>query len=148
MKAKIYLLVFVMLLFFGCKKPTNVDRLIDGNYTGVLVVTNSAKAVPSTYPITISLKNGRFNITPTGNTSLKPSGGSGSYSFKNGTAHFADENVWTADFDWNLILNGEYEIQSNATDLTLTKKFNTKTDLSPSTSYAYLDYKYILQKTD
>ena len=147
MKAKIYILLFTTALLFSCKKPNKVDIVNDGNYTGVLVVTNSVKSVPDTYPITVSLKDGRFNITY--QKTFKPSAGVGSYTFKNGIASFADEGIWTADFDWGLLLNGEYDIKSNATDLTLKKRSIPNPDpASPSTSYAYLQYEYILKKTN
>lgn len=145
MKAKIYIFLFATALLFSCKKPSKVDIVNDGNYTGVLVVTNSVKSVPDTYPITVSLKDGRFNITYKG--TFKPSAGKGSYTFKNGIASFTDEGFWTADFDWGLLLNGEYDIKSNATDLTLKKRSNPG-PASPATSYAYLQYEYILKKTN
>lgn len=148
MKVQICIFLFALILSLGCKKSTNVDILLDGNYTGVLVVTNSVKSVPETRPITISLKDEKFSITPSGTTNLKPSGGKGTYTFKNGIGYFADEGVWTADFDWNMILNGEYDIRSSGIDLTLRKRFTAKTDFSPATSYATVDYEYILKRID
>jgi len=148
MKVQTCILLFALILSLGCKKATNVDVLLDGNYTGVLVITNSVKSVPEARPISISLKDGKFNITPNANTNLKPSGGKGTFTFKNGIGYFADEGIWTADFDWNLILNGEYDIRSSGADLTLKRRPATRTDTSPATSYAYLTYEYILKRTD
>jgi len=147
MKAKIPILLFALGLSLGCKKPNKVDVVNDGDYTGLLVVTNSIKSVPSTYPIVASLKKGQFSITYK-NTN-KPTAGSGTYTFNKGLAVFVNEGVYTADFDWNMILNGEYEVKSNATDLTLKKKFKpAATENSPATSYAYLQYEYILKKVN
>ncbi|QXU40033.1 hypothetical protein [Pedobacter sp. D749] len=146
MKAQICIFLFALILSLGCKKPTTVDVLLDGNYTGVLVITNSVKSVPVTRPISVSLKDGKFNIVPSAD--LKPSGGKGTYTFKNGIGYFTDEDIWTADFDWNMILNGEYNIRSSGVDLTLRKRFNAKTDFSPATSYATIDYEYILKRTN
>ncbi|WP_316846959.1 hypothetical protein [Pedobacter psychrodurus] len=148
MKVQICILLFVFVLSLGCKKATTVDVLLDGNYTGVLVITNSVKSVPETRPISITLKDGRFNIEPNANTNLKPSGGKGTYTFKNGIGYFADEGVWTADFDWNMILNGEYDIRSSSIDLTLRRRAKAKTDFSPATSYATLEYEYILKRSN
>ncbi len=144
MKVQICISLFVLILALGCKKPKNVDVLLDGNYTGVLVVTNSDKSVPETRPISISLAGGKFNITPYANTNLKPLSGKGSYTFKNGIGYFEDEGSWTADFDWNMILNGEYNIRSSGVDLTLRKRFSAKTDLSQAT----IDYEYILKRSN
>ena len=147
MKVQICIFLFALILSLGCKKSTTVDVLLDGNYTGVLVITNSARSVPVTRPISISLQDGKFNITPSSDANLKPSGGKGTYKFKNGIGSFTDEGFWTADFDWNMILNGEYDIRSSGIDLTLRKRFTAKTDLSPATSYATIDYEYILKRS-
>ena len=76
----------------------------DGAYIGTFTVTYaSAKRSGTT---TVVLKNGRF--TCSGNPDKIPAGGSGDFTTKNDTIIFIDENNWTADFDWNLILNGRY----------------------------------------
>jgi hypothetical protein len=148
MKVQICIFLFVLILALGCNKPTNVDVLLDGNYEGVLVITNSDKSVPETRPISISLAGGKFNITPGANTNLKPLSGKGSYTFKNGIGYFEDDGAWTADFDWNMILNGEYDIKSSGVDLTLRKRFNKKSDFFPGTTYATIDYEYILKRSN
>lgn len=146
MKVQICIFLFILILALGCNKSTNVDVLLDGNYAGVLVITNSDKSVPEARPISISLRNGKFNIMPGANANLKPLSGKGSYTFKNRIGYFEDEGAWTADFDWNMILNGEYDIRSSGVDLTLRKRFNKKADFSPATSYATIDYEYILKR--
>ncbi|WP_316823745.1 hypothetical protein [Pedobacter miscanthi] len=146
MKAPVHILLFVICLSFSCKKPTTVDVITDGNYTGVLVVTNSVKSVPEITPISISLKEGTFNFSASGN--LKPSAVKGTYTLQNGIGNFAAEGVWTADFDWNRILNGEYDIRSSGVDLTLKRRSKPITDPSPATSYATLTYEYILKRAD
>ena len=147
MKVQICIFLFALILSLGCKKSTTVDVLLDGNYTGVLVITNSVKSVPVTRPISISLQDGKFNITPSTDANLKPSGGKGTYNFKNGIGYFTDEGVWTADFDWNMILNGEYDIRSSGVDLTLRKRFKLQTGFSPATSDATVAYEYILKRS-
>ncbi|MBT2563955.1 hypothetical protein J7E50_20640 [Pedobacter sp. ISL-68] len=147
MKVQICIFLFALILSLGCKKSTTVDVLLDGNYTGVLVITNSVRSVPITRPISISLQDGKFNITLSADANLKPSGGKGTYNFKNGVGYFTDEGIRTADFDWNMILNGEYDIRSSGVDLTLRKRFTAKTDFSPATSYATVDYEYILKRS-
>ena len=148
MKVQICIFLFALILSLGCKKSTTVDVLLDGNYTGVLVITNSVKSVPITRPISISLQDGKFNITPSTDANLKLLGGKGTYNFKNGIGYFTDEGVWTADFDWNTILNGEYDIRSSGADLTLRKRIKPQTDFSPATSYATVDYEYILKRSN
>ncbi len=146
MKVPIYILLFILCLSFGCKKSTSVDVITEGNYTGVLVVTNSVKSVPEITPVSITLKDGKFDITASGN--LKPAAVKGAYTLNNGIGYFVSEGVWTADFDWNRILNGEYDIKSSGVDLTLKKRFKAQTNADPATSYATLSYEYILKRAD
>lgn len=148
MKVQICIFLFALILALGCKKSTSVDVLLDGNYTGVLVITNSDKSVPETRPISVSLRGGKFNIMQGTNANLKPLSGEGSYTFKNRIGYFKDEGAWTADFDWNMILNGEYDIRSSGMDLTLRKRLSKKSDFSPASTYATLDYEYILKRSN
>src|SRR5699024_9165897 len=53
-----------------------------------------------------------------------PAGGNGTYKKKGSTINFTDVNIWTADFDWNLILNGEYEFQQKGDQLILSAHKN------------------------
>lgn len=64
MKVQICIFLFALVLSLGCKKSTTVDVLLDGNYTGVLVITNSTRSVPVTRPISISLQGeiGRAHV--------------------------------------------------------------------------------------
>jgi len=144
MKVQICIFLFILILALGCKKSTNVDVLLDGNYTGILVITHIDKSVPETLPISVWLADGKFNITPVANTNLKSMSGKGSYTFKNRIAYFEDDGVWTADFDWNMILNGSYDIRSSGVDLTLKKRLDKKSGFSPAT----IDYEYILKRSN
>ena len=88
-----------------CHNDTNPQPNIkDGVYSGIFTVTYASEKRSGT--TTVVLKNGRF--TCSGNPDRIPAGGSGSFTTKNDTIIFNDENFWTADFDWNLILSGRY----------------------------------------
>ncbi|MCL2291147.1 MAG: hypothetical protein FWC34_10700 [Bacteroidetes bacterium] len=101
---KTVVLILVSFLFlFSCGK----DKLEikDGTYKGVFTVTyGSEKSIGETK---VTLNNGKYKCS--GNFNRVPAGGSGKYSIENGKIKFQDENFWTTDFDWNLILNGEYD---------------------------------------
>lgn len=104
---------FTAMLFSGCNK--NKNDIIDGLYKGTFTVeyswgTKSAETL-------LELKNGRFSCAS--NTNRIPAGGSGTFTFRATKAIFQDENFWTADFDWNLILNGEYKFSINGKRLIL-----------------------------
>ena len=67
----------------------------------------------------IELKTNTFKCS--GNNNRIPAGGTGKYKIKNDKITFNDENGWTADFDWNLILNGEYDYNSKGKTLKIWK---------------------------
>lgn len=104
--------------FSGCKKENL--RIEDGTYKGTFTVTYSS-GTQSGYT-TLVLKNGEFSCS--GNTNKIPAGGSGTFSSSNSTVTFNDENFWTADFDWNLILSGTYDYTFNGENLKITANKN------------------------
>ncbi|MFN2396518.1 MAG: hypothetical protein ABR597_12620 [Bacteroidales bacterium] len=104
------LTVFAIAIFlYSCEK----DKLDiqEGTFKGTFTVTYSSGTLwgsgTQTGQTTLILKNGKY--TCSGNSNRIPAGGSGTYSFDKGKITFNDENSWTADFDWNLILSGQYD---------------------------------------
>lgn len=93
----------VATLLSSCDKD-ELD-LKDGTYKGTFTVTYSSGT--QTGQTTLVLKNGKFSCS--GNSNRIPAGGSGTFSSDNKKITFNDENFWTADFDWNLILSGKYD---------------------------------------
>ena len=112
-KFLIFTVLSLPLLFMSCNKDNSDTPVSEGKYKGTFTVTyNSGKQSGRT---TLVLENGKYSCT--GNSDRIPAGGSGTYSFDNGKITFAEENMWTADFDWNLILEGQYEYQCNGRNL-------------------------------
>ncbi|MBS1578047.1 MAG: hypothetical protein JST29_00230 [Bacteroidetes bacterium] len=101
--------IFLTLTFFSIVFLSGCDKdginLIEGTYEVTFTVTYNLGT--QTGQTTLELKNGKFSCS--GNSNRIPAGGSGIYTFDNGKITFSDENFWTADFDWNLILNGQYD---------------------------------------
>lgn len=142
---KYLLIVFAFLIISsGCKKSNKQPVLANGTYSGVIKLTSSVYKMPTNIPISISFNNGKFVVVP--DPTRKPATGSGNYSSKDGIANFTDSNVYTADFDWNLILNGEYTMEISGNNLTLTKQFKPSQPVNPAVSYATITYQYILTK--
>ena len=110
-KILIFSIFIIALLSVGCNKPNK--SIIEGKFKGKFNVTyKSGKQSGKT---TLILLNGKFSCS--GNSDRIPAGGSGIYSFDDKTITFSDENIWTADFDWNLILNGQYDYQFDGKNL-------------------------------
>jgi len=131
MKTKIlFLTIFsFVLLILACKKD-NIN-IIDGTYKGTFTLTSGSGV--QTGQTTLELKNGKFVCS--GNSNRIPAGGSGTFSSDNSQITFQDENTWTAEFDWNLILNGKYDYSFDGKKLILSAN---KTNSG--------NYKYILEK--
>jgi hypothetical protein len=71
----------------------------------------------------------------TPNANRIPAGGSGTYTFSNNKITFNEQNFYTADFDWNLILSGTYNYS-----------FNGKTLKISANKNGVGDYEYVLEK--
>ena len=119
------LTIFSIAFLMGCDKDDiNVE---EGTYKGTFTVTYSSGT--QTGQTTLELKNGKFSCS--GNSNRIPAGGSGTYSFDNGKITFNDENLWTADFDWNLILSGQYDYTFDG------KKLKISADKNDVGNYEY-----------
>lgn len=67
----------------------------------------------------VSIEFGSGNFTCSSGESYTPAGGSGKFEIDGTKIVFNDENAWFANFDWNLILDGEYEIQEKESGITI-----------------------------
>ena len=116
---KLTLLVLTIIaLMAGHKK--NTKKMEEGTYRGRFKVvyptgTRSGKT-------TLELQNSKY--TCKGNANRIPAGGSGAYSINSAKVTFYDENIWTADFDWHLILNGEYDYSFDGKNLKISAHKN------------------------
>lgn len=63
----------------------------------------------------------------------------GTYSIKGSTITFANECPWTAEFDWSLILSGDYELTKTGNKLEFSRDYRSED------SDTYLD-QYVLVK--
>jgi hypothetical protein len=115
MRTKLLIAAFFLIttLLSSCKKDDL--EINDGTYKGTFTVTyNSGTQIGQT---TLELNNGKFSCS--GNTNRIPAGGSGTFSSDNKKITFNDENTWTANFDWNLILSGKYDYTFDGKNLTI-----------------------------
>lgn len=120
MRTKFLLLTIfsIATLLLGCNKDgLNIK---DGTYKGTFTVTYSSGT--ETGEMTLELKSGKFSCS--GNSNRIPAGGSATFSSDNYNMTFKDENYWTADFDWNLILSGQYDYAFDGKKLTISADKN------------------------
>ncbi|MEI6124522.1 MAG: hypothetical protein WCQ95_12930 [Bacteroidota bacterium] len=126
--AKLVLPALLLLLYMAsCKKdPLLVEP---GTYTGTFKVVYSSGTQTGT--TTMELKSDN-TFTCVGHANHIPAGGSGTYAITGeNQINFSDVNFWTANFDWNLILNGPYYYAFDG------KHLKIWTDKNHVGSYAY-----------
>lgn len=99
----------------ACNDKDKIDNsTLEGYYSGTFTVEYSNGTVYSS-PVTVSLHDNEYSCSASANK--KPAGGSGGYYLDGDKICFLDENLWTANFDWNLIMSGEYSLQLIGKDL-------------------------------
>lgn len=126
MKTKILTLFLTIgiVVFISCSSNDN-NTLVQvpyGNYTGTFTVeyTNG-----NTFSKPVTVRFIEENVySSTGNTDYYPAGGNGTFEINGSTILFNDIGVWTANFDWNLILNGEYDFSLNGNELIISANKN------------------------
>lgn len=98
----------LMVLLSACTdkdKPAEVT--LQGSYSGMFTVEYNDGDVRSN-PVTINFDENKYVCSSGSN--YTPAGGSGTFVIEGSKITFQDENFWTANFDWNLILSGEYNL--------------------------------------
>lgn len=78
-----------------------------GTYTGTFTVQYNDNSSYSA-PVSLVISGKRYSCS-SGENRI-PAGGTGTFEVKGTQIVFSEESIWTADFDWNLILSGEYSL--------------------------------------
>ncbi len=112
------ILSFVIILGLGCSKSTTNHNVLEGTYKGTFK-RNTSSVVSN---VTINLSG--INFSGTSDVSRYPAISMGNYQLLNDTIQFNDASIWTADFDWRLILNGEYKITRKDDSLFISRTYN------------------------
>ena len=109
----LFTLVLMVTIFAGCKNREDKIAL-NSTYSGEFISGIPGSTETSASQVT-------FNQNKY--TSTK---GSGTYEIKTQQIiSFNDENFWTANFDWNTILKGDYAYEIKEDSLIMTKKIET-----------------------
>jgi len=114
MKFGLFLLTIVIISLGCSRKNKNIDRNnIEGQYVGTFERNGNASNV------NLNLSNNEFS----GNSNVDrfPAICSGEYTISNDTIIFENACVWDADFDWSLILYGNWHYTYENNTLTMTK---------------------------
>lgn len=123
-KLNIHLVVVLTTLFFACNESDPAEDIslkLEGEYTGTFTVDYLHGDTHSN-PVTITFSEDGYSSS-IGENRI-PAGGAGTFQIKNDTISFTDVNSWTADFDWNLILSGPYQLVETDTKITFSAQKN------------------------
>ncbi|MDB5149760.1 MAG: hypothetical protein JWQ57_3780 [Mucilaginibacter sp.] len=118
------LFAFILLLatvVSSCKKNDNnqVSNL-SGTYAGTFQRKVSGNGAVSNVSLSFAADdwNGESQMAK------YPALNHGTFSIAGNKITFKNESVWTAEFDWSLILNGDYDINTSGNSVTITKTYN------------------------
>jgi hypothetical protein len=115
--------LFLMLIMTGtsCEEHEHEGtKLEDGMYTGTFK-RSSPTGDYITANITITLEDGVFSGTS--DFEKYPGICNGTFSSNEDKIAFEDVCVWTADFDWTLILDGTFDIISEGDEIILSRSY-------------------------
>lgn len=118
----VLLLLLASFSWASCSDKLDIAKL-RGSYKGTFYYHDQASSVAP-------IPSGPVSVTFTENTYLTssnpnriPAGGSGVFELgEDSSIKFTDQNMWTADFDWGLILNGNYKYKVKGDSLILQKQ--------------------------
>lgn len=115
--------IVVVVVFTMCRKDSAVDQPvivpetmeveIEGTYAGVFTAVYPTMTRQG--PVTVLFDSGHYVCSNASN--YVPAGGQGTFEADSTAITFADPGFYTANFDWGLLLSGEYAYE--LTDSTL-----------------------------
>lgn len=113
-----FLILFCLLIGLASCNDEDSPSNINGEYVGVFERNGNSSAVELTF--TNGIFSGESEIVKF------PALCNGTYTISRNTITFTNACAWTAEFDWTLILGGEWDFKLNNDVLTLTKSNGDK----------------------
>ncbi len=121
MKHPIALFLILIMTATSCeRKEHGCAKLDDGVYTGTF---NRSSPIGDyiTANISITLEDGTFSGTS--DVNHYPAICNGTFAIDEEKIEFEDVCVWTADFDWTLILDGVFDITTEGDEVILSRSY-------------------------
>ena len=111
--------LILFLTYISCEREP--DRIPFGTYVGTFQRQNAfGGGEISNVMITFSM----YSWTGESDKSKYPALGDGSYSLYKDKVTFNNASVWTAEFDWSLILSGDYKIFINNDQIKISREYS------------------------
>lgn len=120
MRSSTLRLIFLLILV-SCEYDSIDSGPLQGVYKGQFDrMLPAIDIAPSN--VTLTLANGKFSGES--DRAKFPAICKGSYKVVGQEIEFVNECVWTADFDWSLILSGKFQFHKDGRKLELTKNYS------------------------
>lgn len=129
---RIMIVLMMAVAVTACEKATTTVEpagVFKGTFQRMGVMTGGVANV------TLTFSGSQF--TGQSDSPRYPAIGTGNFEAKADSVSFTNTSVWTADFDWSLILNGKYKVIVKGDSLELRKYYN---------GIAYMEDVYKLKK--
>ena len=117
------ILSFILLLVVsagGCKKGNEPVANLNGTYKGTFQRKVSGQGAVSNVTLNFSADS----CTGQSQTAKYPALSEGTFSIKGDSISFKNSSMWTAEFDWSLILDGKYELKSSGKNMVISKAYS------------------------
>ena len=111
--------LIISVLFIGCTK--NYQNKIEGRYQGTFHRYIDPVSNPATS--TVQLHFSEEDFTGVSSTPKYPAIGSGKYSATANKLNIENQSFYTADFDWSLIFDGEFNYKFEGNKLEIWKGY-------------------------
>jgi hypothetical protein len=104
----------------ACKKDKNEVEIASGTYEGTFARVGQARFEPPA-PVTLTFNGNQFSGQ--GTVQYYPALCNGSFSVNGSTATFKNACLWTANFDWTFVLDGDYQFSVDGDSLYITRTY-------------------------
>ncbi len=122
-------ILFFLLMFSSCSEDGQLEQKFqEGTFTGTFQRDLGDSEIAN---ITLTFDGNRWSGT--GDYPKYPALCRGTYSIDENKITFQNECAWTAEFDWTLILSGEYNLTKTGSVLEFSR------DYRPANSDTYID---------
>jgi hypothetical protein len=117
--ARPLIILALSLWSLGCSDLALNPSALDGAYRGTFTITNS-EGVVQTGNVTFTFDGDQYSCAP--ETMYLPPSGAGSFQFAGHAIRLKDTVAHTAEFDWTLILNGDFSYTFDGVHLVLVQQ--------------------------
>jgi hypothetical protein len=120
MRQIIGLAMVALVSFASCKKDKSDVEIPSGTYKGTFARVGAARWEPPA-EVTLTFNGNQYAGQAT--AQYYPAVCNGTFSVSGNSANFKNACFWTANFDWTLVLDGDYEIETRGDSLFITRSY-------------------------